>query len=209
MKILLKNSRPTGIRFCAGYTLVEMMMVVGTSTIIMASVLALQFSTMRVATYTMAKLSAATSARQALNGVRDQVRCAQQLMVGNYTNGSPPVFSVATNGAAQTGNALQVFYDSTGTNYVIYYLDTTLPTNTFFSVKNSVVTTLAKFATNYNCFFLEDYQGNLLTNTIENPTIHVILQFKQWECPGIQSGTNGANQYNFYRVETRVSRRVR
>ena len=182
------------------------MMVVGTSSFIILGVIALQLSTMRNANLVMTKLSAATGARQVLNAIRDQVRCAQQVSVGTYVRGGNPAFTVATNGAVQQGNALQIYSDSTGTNYSTYYLDTTLTTNTLFSVNNGVFTSLAKYATNYNCFFVEDYQGNVQTNFINNPTIHVVLQFRQFEYPGV---SGGGDTYNNYRLETRVSRRIR
>jgi hypothetical protein len=167
-------------------------------------VLALQFSTMRNANLVMTKLSAATGARQVLNAIRDQVRCAQSVDVGTYVRNGSPAFTAAPNGAVQQGNALQIYSDSTGTNYSTYYLDTTLTTNTLFSVNNGVFTSLAIYATNYNCFFVEDYRGNVQTNFLNNPTIHVVLQFNQWEFPGV-----GGDVYNNYRLETRVSRRIR
>jgi type II secretory pathway pseudopilin PulG len=205
MKISICNSsQPSQSRAKAGLTLVEMMMVVGTSSFIILGVVVLQFSTMRTANLIMTKLSAATGARQVLNAIRDQVRCAQQVSVGTYVRGASPAFTVATNGAAQQGNALQIYSDSTGTNYSTYYLDTTLTTNTLYSVNNGVFTSLAKYATNYYCFFVEDYQGNVQTNFINNPTLHVVLQFRQFEYAGV-----AGNTYNNYRLETRVSRRIR
>jgi type II secretory pathway pseudopilin PulG len=203
------NKPSSPVRARGGYTLPEM--VVGTSSFILLGVIVLQFSTLRSGALTMTKLNASTGARQVLNAIRDQVRCAQQVQVGTYVKSANPAFQVATNGSMQEGNALQIYYDTTGTNFVTYYLDTTLTTNTLFGVNNGVYTPLAKYATNYNCFFVEDFQGNIQTNYINNPTIHVILQFTQFEYPGMATGaaTNGANAFGNYRMETRVSRRIR
>jgi type II secretory pathway pseudopilin PulG len=199
--------KPSPARARSGYTLPEMMMVVGTSSFILLGVIVLQFSTLRTATLTTTKLAATTGGRQVLNAIRDQVRCAQSVQIGSYVKANNPPFQLATNGAAQQGNALQVYYDTTGTNYVTYYLDTTLPTNILFGVNNGVYTTLAKYATNYYCFFMEDYQGNILTNYLKNPTVHVVLQFQQFEYPGSSAGIS--NQYSYYRMETRITPRIR
>ena len=48
-----------------------------------------------------------------------------------------------------------------------------------------------------------------MTSYDNNPVIHVTLQFNQWEYPIAFVGSNAINAYNFYRLQTRVSRRAR
>jgi prepilin-type N-terminal cleavage/methylation domain-containing protein len=192
-----------------GFTLMEMIFVVALFGVIMLALVSFQLITLRLTTFSTTKLTATTSARYTLNAIRDQVRSAQTVYVGTYNPTSSPAFLLATNGALQTGNALEIFPDNTGNNQVIYYLDTTRLTNTFFSVTNSVATPVGKYATNYNCFFAEDYQGNVISNYIKNPVIHVILQFSQWEYSRGANNYSNSDAFDPYRLETRVSRRAR
>jgi hypothetical protein len=118
-------------------------------------------------------------------------------------------FSRIASGTAQTGNALEIDYTTSAlTN--IYYLDQSMATtNILYSyiLGTTAKTVMAKYVTNYYCFSAEDYQGNLLYNYLNNPVIHVVLQFDQWEYPiGVVGGTN-YNSYNFYTLQTRVARR--
>jgi hypothetical protein len=70
-----------------------------------------------------------------------------------------------------------------------------------------VVTILAQYVTNYYCFTAEDYETNVLLNYLNNPIIHIVMNFSQWEYPIAVIGTNGANAYDYYRLQTRICRR--
>lgn len=194
-----------------GMTLVEMMVGVSVFTMIILAVVGVQIFSMRVYTLGATKLSATSAARITLNGIRDAVRSAKNVYVGNFTNGTG--FSLIPAGNLQEGNALAIAYTNTAnTNYFIYYLDTTLPTNTLFSISNNLQSTLhveAFYVTNYYCFYAEDYQGNVQVNYVNNPVFHVILQFDQWEYPIGFVGSNAINAYDFYRLTTRVMRRAK
>jgi Tfp pilus assembly protein PilV len=191
-----------------GFTLIEMMLVVGIFAFIILAIVSLQLFAMRVYTTAATKLSATTDGRESLNAIRDQIRSAQTAYVGTY-NGT--AFTQAAIGTAQQGNALQVANGIT-TNLIYYlYQDPSVPpTNILYSVINGAKTVLAKYVTNYYCFFAEDYQGNVLTNWTSyqnNTVIHVVMQFSQWEYPIGFVGTNGQNAYDFYTLQTRITRR--
>lgn len=195
---------------CA-FTLVEMMMVVLVFSFMVAAIVAVQIIAMRVYTLGATKLSATTGARETMNTMRDQIRGAKIVYVGTYASGSG--FTRPVPGVYQQGNALAIGYtNNTSTNYLVYYLDNTIPTNTLFSISNNVAGTLnalALYVTNYYCFYAEDYQGNVLSNYLNNPVFHIVLQFDQWQYPLGFVGTNAVNAYNFYKVTTRVMRRAK
>jgi type II secretory pathway pseudopilin PulG len=192
-----------------GFTLAEMM--VSTSIflfIFVGTMVAIQIFGMRVVTLAQTKLVATTGARQTLNAMRDSIRAATFVYVGTYnpTNGS--TFAQVPINNLQMGNALEIVYtNQASTNYLVYYQDSTQPTNLMCSITNNVVTVLAQYVTNYYCFYAEDYQTNILLNYQNNPVIHVIMNFSQWEYPMAFVGTNGVNAYDFYRLQTRISRR--
>jgi type II secretory pathway pseudopilin PulG len=209
----INNRTASGRARVQAFTMVEIMIVSAIFLFIVAAVCAVQLFAMRVYTLGATKLSATTGARESMNAIRDQIRSANSAYVGTFTNF---VFTQAPNGSLQTGNALQLGYtNTTPPNYIYFYQDPT--TNCLYSISNNVLSTrntLANYVTNYYCFFAEDYRPfNVLTNTQNKYVIHVILQFSQWEFPiGIVvsgGSTNAVNEYDFYSVSARITRRVR
>jgi prepilin-type N-terminal cleavage/methylation domain-containing protein len=189
------------------FTLVEMMVTVFVFSFVIAGLVYVQIFGLRIYTLSATKLTATTGARQTLNKMRDQIRSAKIVLVGNYTAANG-YFIQASNGTPQIGNAMALSYtNNSSTNFLVYYLDTTLPTNTMFCVTNGVYTVMAKYITNYYCFDAEDHFGNVLSNYLNNPVIHIVMDFDQWEYPIAFIGTNGVNAYDFYELQTRVTRR--
>ena len=209
MKITPDITRPPGRPQPQAFTLAEMMISVAAFSLIIGALVGLQIFASRVYILGATKVTATTSGRQTLNSIRDKVRSAKNVYVGNFTNGTG--FSLIPAGTLQQGNALAIAYTNTAaTNYLIYYLDTTQPTNILYSISNNIVSTKivqAKYVTNYFCFFAEDYRGNVIVNYLNNPVFRVVLQFDQWEYPVGFVGTNALNAYDFYKLTTRVMRR--
>lgn len=204
----LKTQRMT----TAGFTLVEMMIALGIFTMIIAGMVAVQIFGMRVQTLAATKLMATTDGRETLNAMRDQIRSAQQVYVGTFSNG---VFTQAT--GLQIGNALQLF---TTTNYAspyytIFYQDPS--TNVVYSITNNPAssnlydgqTVLAQYMTNYYCFQAEDYTQTVVSNYLNNVVICVTMNFSQWEYPIGYVGGVGANAYDYYYLRTRITRRCK
>ena len=203
-----------GIKFprnrTAGFTLVEVMVAMAVFAFIIGGMVAVQIFGLRVYTLAATKLIATTSGRQTLNAMRDQIRSAQQVYVGTFTNSS---FTQAS--GLQIGNALQMFTSTnlTSTNFVVFYQDPS--TNEIFSYINTPAnkSVLASFETNYYCFQAEDYQGNILTNFQNSPVICVTMSFSQWEYPigfvVVSGTTNAGNAYDYYYLRTRIARRCK
>ncbi len=195
----------------AGFTLVEMMMATGIFLGIFVGVLiGLQIFGLRDYTLAATKLSATADARKSLNALREDIRSAKTVYVGNYSGGQ---FSRIANGQPQTGNALELFFPDTNNEPVlsptIYYQVSSDSENKLYSVTNNVETMLANYVTNYYVFTAEDYQGTTLINYDNNPVIRITLQFYQWEYPIGVVSTNALNAFNHYRLQTRIGRRAK
>ena len=214
MKFLSPNrmvSRPTDAR---AFTLVEMMVALVIFTTVVATMVAVQVFGLRVYTLAATKLSATAGSRKAMNLIRDQVREAKTLDVGNC-NGTPASFNSLGLTNYQVGDALRVFPTTDQTSYSIFYLDRTTVTNCTlkqYTVSASGTNTqvLASYIVNQDVFTAQDYQGNSLTNdqTMANRmVIFLRLQFDQWEYPIAVVGTNGFNAYDYYQLRTRITRR--
>ncbi len=120
------HSRRTGV---SAFTLVEVMISLTVYLIIFIGVIiAIQIFALRVYQLAATKISATAYGRKALNQIRDDIRQAKTLRVGNVpTSGDPTLFSPTTNNTAAQGNALQIFQTTngapSGVPYTIYYLD--------------------------------------------------------------------------------------
>ena len=192
------------------FTLVEMMVTVMVFVFVISGMVYTQIFAMRVYTLSATKLNAATGARQALNSMRDEIRSAKIVLVGTYAPGTHPYFVQAPINTPQVGNALALsFTNNSATNYLVYYLDNTQPTNFLFKETNGITSLLASYVTNYYVFDAEDYTGHTVSNYVNNPVIHVTMQFSQWEYPIAFIGTNGINAYDYYCLQARISRRAR
>ena len=114
-----------------GFTLAEMLVSTTIFMVIFVGVMVgIQIFGMRIMTLAQTKLSATTNARQTMNAMRDSIRAATFVYVGNYNPTNGQTFAQATINTPQTGNALEIVYtNKTSTNYLVYYQDSTQPTN--------------------------------------------------------------------------------
>jgi hypothetical protein len=195
-----------------GFTLMEMMVTCFIFLFIfVGGLVALQIFGLRVYTLGATKLSATAGALKVLNQIRDDIRQAKTLGVGNVTNSLPSTFNNPINGL-NVGNALQIFPTTNNVPYTIYYLDTSTSTNNLKMATTSDginfnTVSLASYITNQIVFDAEDFQGNILTNNVNNRIIRMELDFYQWEYPIGYVGGIGLNAYDYYRLTTKISRR--
>ena len=216
MKIL-KSTKRSSCFGSRGFTLVEMVMVVGIFLFTFVGVMVgVQLFGLRIYTIEAIKLDATQGARAALNDMRNNIREAKTCYVGNCSSVGASSFSLIGVTNVQQGNALIVYPTTNTTGYIVYYLDTSTSTNNLmeFSVTNGSVvntSTLAQYITNLVIFDAENYQGNIATNytSLDNrEVIHVTLQFSQWEYPIAFIGGHDFNAFDFYQLRTRVFRRA-
>jgi prepilin-type N-terminal cleavage/methylation domain-containing protein len=209
MKLISRHGISTSLRsrrLAAGFTLAELMIAIAVFTFLVGAMVCIQIFGLRVQTLAATKLMATTAGRQTMNMMRDQIRAAQQVYVGTFTNSS---FTQAS--GQQIGNAVQIFTstNTASTNFVVFYDDPS--TNEIFCYTNTPnnVGVVAQYQTNYYCFQAENYQGNILTNYQNNPVIRVTLSFSQWEYPIGFVGANAVNAYDYYFLRTRITRRCK
>src|ERR1700722_12868420 len=215
MKLFPNNQTSPRPKNISAFTLVEMMMSVWIYLFIFIGVMvAIQIFALRVYTLAATKLSATTGGRETLNQIRDTIREAKTLQVGNCTTAGASSFSAVSATSAAQGNALEIFPTTNSLSYTIFYLDTSTPTNYLdeYTVTSTGtnLTQLASYITNTIIFDAEDFQGNVVTNNPKNNQVYrMTLQFYQWEYPIAFVGTNnGLNEYDFYQLRTKVSRRA-
>ena len=201
----------------AAFTLAEMLISTGIYLAIMVGVIvAIQVFALRVYTLAATKLTATQGSRKALNQIRDDIRQAKVLQVGNANNAG--VFTAYGGTNAAIGNALQIFgTTNVGVPYSIYYLQTNtvsgVSSNNLLWISvtgaNSNTINLASYITNLDVFSAQDCWGNTTSNFMQNnPAYTVKLQFYQWEYPIAYIGTNGLNAYDYYQLRTKVCRRA-
>jgi type II secretory pathway pseudopilin PulG len=216
MKLLsnLVARSPAGRRH--GFTLVETMVSLWIFIIIFIGVvIAVQVFGLRVYSLGATKLSATACAVKVLNQIRDDIRASKTIDVGNLTTaGSPATFALPGPTVGMAGGALRICPTTNTVPYEIYYLDTSTTTNYLKMATTTNGTTfgapvvLASYVTNAVVFEAEDFAGRLLTNNVNNHIIRMELDFYQWEYPiGVVGGV-GYNAYDFYKLTTRISRRL-
>jgi hypothetical protein len=202
-------------RRITGFTLVEMMVSAWIFLIIFIGIMvALQIFGLRVYTLGATKLSATAGAVKVLDHLRDDIREAKTVYVGNCASG-PSSFTNPPSGLNE-GNALQIFQVTDQVPpYKIYYLDSSTATNylkmaTTTDGINFGIVSLASYITNQIVFDSENFQGTIqtTTNVANNRVIRMELDFYQWEYPiGYIGGVNGLNAYDYYKLTTKVTRR--
>src|ERR1039457_4715644 len=122
---LFPNLQAGGRRNRAAFTLVEMLTAAAIYLFILVGVVvAIQIFALRVYTLAATKLTATQGSRKALNQIRDDIRQAKGLQVGNTDNSG--TFTAVAGTAGAVGNALQVFTTTnfSGPPYSLYYLQT-------------------------------------------------------------------------------------
>jgi type II secretory pathway pseudopilin PulG len=222
----IKFSR-TAIR---AFTLTEMVVAITVFTLVVLATVAVQIYASRVYTLAGTTLNTAQQARMTMNDIRDTVREARIVYVGNYqaAAGNPlNNFSVVANGGLQQGNALEIFPSPNNTNnFTLVYLQPGNGTSfTVFSPSGAILNTnsliritytngmlaasndIADYVTNQIVFDAEDFEGNVLTANENNYLIHMTLDFSQWEYPIAMVGTNSFNAFDYYQLNTVMTRR--
>ena len=197
----------------AGFTLVEIYMVVIIFSFLVLAMVTTQLFAARIYTFAATKLTATASARKGMNAMRDQIRQSSQVDVGIYDT-TANTFSYIGNGTNQIGNALLIMPTNPGITNVgtVYYMNQSASNICSVVMSNGAVVpaTLASnivvYITNYYVFDAEDAFTNILTTYQNDRVIHIKFQFSQWEYPMASVG-NGA-MYDYFQMQTRVTRRV-
>ena len=201
------SSRKSGFRNPApAFTLPELMTVVAIFSVLVVGMVSSQLFGMRMCSVSQGKLNMTAGARTFLSRVRDEIRSAQLVYVGN---GDSFGFTPAADNTPHAGNALKICASAADTNQFVYYFldpaDSSL--KRMVNALGSQAEVLANSVTNSPVFQAEDFQGNVLTQDQPNRAIGINLQFQRWEYP--MSGVSNGPLYGYYQLQTRVSPRPR
>jgi len=181
----------------SAFTLAEMMLASGIFSMLVAGLVSAQVFGLKMYVISDAKMTVGADARRVLNNVRDEIRGGKLLYVGNGDNHS---FNLLPDNSPRIGNALRVCATTDTNSYVYYYVDTNQCCLSRMVSSNSLVTVIARNVTNQFAFRAEDFQGNALTNYVNNRVINMTLQV-------LESGWGGT-MGQFYQLQTRIARRA-
>lgn len=202
MKMRPVQPQPTNTRRPAGgFTLPEVVVVMALFSLLLAALISMQLVGLKMHRISETKLTATSEGREALTVLRDEIRMAKFLYVGN---GDATGFVAITNDLPHIGNALQIWPTTNLSRFVRYYVDAA--THTLMRYTNGQARPIAGFVTNLLAFRAEDFRGNVLTNNVNNRVIRMTLEFYQWQWPLATAGAGG--MYDYYRLQTRVTRRA-
>ena len=143
------------------------------------------------------KLTATEEARLVLGRMREEIKCAANVVVGTGDHNNFIEIGDNTN---QMGSALQIFPTTNANNYIIYYADDRENIHKWTTAERRLLT-LASSVTNRVVFSARDFRDNVLTNNENNRVILVTLQMLEK-----QHSRGGISDY--YQVQTRATRRL-
>ena len=193
-----------------GFTLVEMMFSVSLFMLVVLALLASNLLGLRENQLVQSKCGASDTSRRTLQQLPTDIRSSKMWNIGSM-NGSNFVADV--NGAQQTGTALQLCQTTNGSQYILYYFDLSDTNNSNGKLwRNSNNTNwnpviLASNLINTLYFRAENYNGQIQTNDgtsmAYKNVIHTKLQFKQFQYPLTQVGSNCL--YDYYQIDFRAT----
>jgi hypothetical protein len=133
----------------------------------------------------------------------NEIRSAKIVRVGNGSYGS---FTNVAMGAAQVGNALQIYPTTNTSSFIRYYWDSGDRQFKRTTDAGGTSVVVANFISNNIVFRAENHMGTVLTNNQNNRVINLKLEFFQIQYPIINIGAGGL--FDYYKLETRITRRA-
>lgn len=159
--------------------------------------------------WSMAKVGANDQSRESLARLQDEIRSAKRIKIGDFGSQS---FSVPALGQAQIGQTIRIFPTTNENLFVQYRLNQIgqqyqLRRSKFDANGVAASRVVAKHLTNNPALFgLEDFRGNTLTEPSATTVVRVTLDFKQFQYPITQVGSEF--YYDYYRLQTRIAKRA-
>jgi prepilin-type N-terminal cleavage/methylation domain-containing protein len=187
-----------------GFTITEMMVTMGIFGFVLLGVIGIHIFGMKLNKMVDVKLQATEDSRRALGQLINDIHVAGVVRVGTGTASS---FVEDAFNARQQGNSIQIYPVKTNTTkFVRYYLDAS--DNQLMRV-DSVSSTprfVSGWVTNNIIFTSEGFNGNVLSNNLNNRVIGINLEFYKLDNPSLHFGSG--SYYDYYRLQTRVTRRA-
>ena len=200
MKLSLKTFvqiKPSAVRTVRAFTLVEMMVAMAIFSMVIAATVSSQLFGLRMYRISDAKLSVSGDARVVLNHLREEVWTGKLLYVGN---GNSSAFTLVADNTPHCGNAIRICPTTDTNNFIYYFMDSADSSLKRMVSGSAQIQTVARNVTNLVVFRAEDFQGNTLSNYLNNRVIRMQLQMRKPEYFG------GLAEY--YQLQTRLARRA-
>jgi hypothetical protein len=200
-----KRERGNHIGPESALTLVEMMVTMTIFILVIVAFLYVHMFGLRQDELVESKLGASDQSRKGFDRITRDIRSAKVWQIGSYSGGT---FTALTNGASQQGNAIQLSFTNNYAANTLYYFTAVGGDNKLcrFHTGDSSSSVIASNLINTLTFTGEDYKGTVMTDLQWRYIIHFILQFRQFQYPQTQVGTNYL--YDFYKIEFRVTPRA-
>lgn len=179
------------------FTLPEVMVAMAIFSMAIAATLSSQLFGLRMYRISDAKLTVSADARAVLDHLRGEVWAGKLLLVGN---GDSSAFTLVPDNNPLCGNALKICATTDTNHFIYYYLDANDSTLKRMTSASAQIQTVAHNVTNLVVFRAEDFQGNTLSNYLNNRVIRMVMQMRQPE--------NFGGQTEYYQLQTRLARRA-
>jgi prepilin-type N-terminal cleavage/methylation domain-containing protein len=176
------------------FTLAEMMVALAIFSFVVIAMVVLQVFGFKMTALTQSKLGSIGYTLKALDQVRNQVRSAYSIQVGNGTGAA---FTVT----GTSGTTLRIF-PTTNSNYMQVYLDTNSATLHMLNSLNNNQYAIASSISNQTIFQAVNYQGVVSTNNPGHYAIKMTLKFAQlgYQIP--------VSTYDYYTLEAAMTPRA-
>ncbi|MFO1487145.1 MAG: prepilin-type N-terminal cleavage/methylation domain-containing protein [Verrucomicrobiota bacterium] len=201
------NSQPgnpgvrSPFRTAAAMTLIEMMVTMSVFSLAMLAFLAIHIFGLKQDELIQSKLGASDQSRKSFDLITRDIRSAKIWRLGTV---SGTTFTALTNGALQQAPGLQLSFTNNYTTNIMYYFTTVNGDNQLFRRRTGgTATVVASNLINTLTFSAQDYAGTIKSDLQWRYVIHFILQFRQFQYPLTQVGSNYL--YDFYKLEFRAT----
>jgi len=192
-----------------GFTLAELMVASATLVLVFGAVIAINLWGLAMTQRSSIWNVTGDDARKSMAMLHQDIRTAYAIYVGT---GSMAGFTNAGSTNIQAGNALKLFASTNTNNWTLYYYDpaasTLYRTNWDGTSVGDFRIVSANPITNDNYIFtMQDYLGNILSNSTPYPVINIYLSFVKLQNPQIDIAPG--NPVDFYQINSRIAPRMR
>ncbi len=191
------NPRADG-RASAAFTLPEVLVAASIFSFLVIGIVSANLFGLKWYQIGQTKLLATDTARAAMGRMTDELRNCNSNIVGNVTTNG--IFTAHVEGEAQTGNGLLIFPTTNTNNYTAYFLNKGDNTFRRYTYPGGTTNIIARMVTNAVIFRVQDFRGNVLTNTQNNRLIRCSLEFYSTQPKNPVS--------DYYKLETMVAPRA-
>jgi hypothetical protein len=198
MNLLHDTCERTRLSRCgqAAFTVAEMIVAMAIFTLVILAVITCHIAGLELNEYVRPKIENAEYARRTLSRLIVEVRCANSFTVGN---GTATNFTPIGASRPQVGNALRIYPSTNTTQFIYYFRDSASASMQRVPLQGDTAFTVAAAVTNHSVFAMEDFSGNVLSNSLNNAVMSVLLQMRR---PAPYNGVSDP-----YQVRARVARR--